>query len=81
MFFQHIEPVTQAIGSFLETIDPENYKRYRERHPKLDAEDNLEAVHSFSSRLLCWQCLFGCVKCELQRDERGTEVMGCRCCF
>ena len=73
MFFQHIAPVTQAIGSLFETIDPVNYKRYRERSLELNASTPLRLFTA--SQLACFlgnPCLVG-LEAELHRDIRDTE--------
>ena len=73
MFFQHIAPVMQAIGSLFETIDPENYRRYSERYLELDANTTLRLFTA--SQHACFvgnACLVG-LKCELHRDVRDTE--------
>ena len=72
-FFQEMAPITQAMGSLFEVIDPINYNRYKERYNELAASTALSTLtHSQHACFVGNACLVGLLT-GLHRDERDTS--------
>lgn len=71
--FQHMAPVTQATASIFKTIDPENYKRYRERSWELDAKPTLRPFPVSQHACFVGNDYLVGLECKLHRDVRDTK--------